>query len=99
MRTTITARHCEISDADRARALEVIERLARHATRPHHGQVVFDGVKGRSAVELRLHTVRGKVLVATGEGADPRTALDRAADRLRKQLDKDPMRRPRRESR
>jgi ribosome-associated translation inhibitor RaiA len=35
-----------------------------------------------------LHVARGELLVARGEGDDHRTALDRAEEKLRRQLDK-----------
>src|SRR5213078_3002028 len=58
MRITITARHCEIPDALRARARERLERLARIAPRPHDGSIVFVADNGRPTVEVRLHNVR-----------------------------------------
>ena len=42
MQTTITARHCEISEPLRERALAVVERLGNIATRPMEASVVFD---------------------------------------------------------
>ncbi len=88
MQTTITARHCEISEALRERALTVVERLGNIANRPIEATVVFD-MEGLSQIaELRLHVSRGEVLVAKGEAEDHRTALDRAEDKLRKQLEK-----------
>ena len=39
-------------------------------------------------VELRLHTARGRVHVGTADGADHRSALDRAVAKVRRQLDK-----------
>jgi len=95
MRTTITARHCEVSDDLRARARELIERLARFATRPHGAQVIFSADHRAASAEVRLHTVRGHVYVATADGDDHRSALDRAAARIRRQLDKVPARRRR----
>jgi ribosome hibernation promoting factor len=88
MQTTITARHCEISDALRERALTVVERLGNIATRPMQATVVFDAEGLQQTAELRLHVARGEVLVATAEAEDHRTALDRAEDKLRKQLEK-----------
>jgi ribosomal subunit interface protein len=88
MQTTITARHCEISDALRERALAVVERLGNIATRPMEASVVFDTDGLQQTAELRLHLATGDLLVAGGEAADHRTALDRAEDRLRKQLEK-----------
>ena len=88
MQTTITARHCEISDALRERALTVVERLGTIATRPMEASVVFDTDGQQQTAELRLHLATGDLLVAGGEAADHRTALDRAEEKLRKQLEK-----------
>ena len=88
MQTTITARHCEISEALRERALSVVERLGGFATRPMKAHVVFDADGLQQTAELRLHLGTGDVLVAGGEAGDHRTALDRAEDKLRKQLEK-----------
>jgi ribosomal subunit interface protein len=88
MQTTITARHCEISDALRDRARSVVERLGNIATRPVESAVVFDVEGPVQTAELRLHLSRGEVLIARGEAADHRSALDRAEERLRRQLEK-----------
>ena len=88
MQTTITARHCEINDALRERARAVVERLSTLAHRPMDSTVVFDEDGQQRVVELRLRVARGEILVAKGEGGDHRTALDRAEDKLRRQLDK-----------
>jgi putative sigma-54 modulation protein len=88
MQTTITARHCEISDALRERALTVVERLGNIATRPLEATVVFDVEGQQQTAEVRIHLSRGEVLVAKGEAEEHRTALDRAEDKVRKQLEK-----------
>jgi putative sigma-54 modulation protein len=88
MQTTITARHTEISEALRERALTIVERLGNIATRPIEATVVFDTEGLQQTAELRLHVPRGEVLVAKAEADDHRTALDRAEDKLRKQLEK-----------
>ena len=88
MRITITARHCEITDELRARARTLVERLAKIAARPHDAQVIFADDHGVAAVELRLHTARSKVYVAKAQADDHRSALDSAAQRVRRQLDK-----------
>ena len=72
MRITITARHCEIPDE----------------LRPRDARVIFADDHGGAAVEVRLHTARGKVHVGKALADDHRTALDRAAQRVRRQLDK-----------
>src|SRR5687768_15089996 len=88
MQTTITARHCEIPEALRERALTVVERLGNMATRPIEATVVFDTEGLLQTAELRLHVPRGEVLVAKAEAEDHRTALDRAEEKLRKQVEK-----------
>jgi ribosomal subunit interface protein len=93
MRITITARHADISPDLRQRARDVLTRLAKVATRPHDGRAIFGDDHGVATVELRLHTVRGVVLIARAEGDDHRSALDRAAARVRRQLDKAPAKR------
>jgi putative sigma-54 modulation protein len=88
MQTTITARHCEITDALRERAIAVMERLGSIAPRPIETAVVFDTDGIQQTAELRLHVARGEVLIAKGEAEDHRTALDRAEDKLRRQVEK-----------
>ena len=93
MRVTITARHCEVSDELPQRAREVLGRLEKVAARAHTGRVTFVEEHGEPSVELQVHTVRGQVYVARASGTDHRTALDRAADRMRRQLGRAPARR------
>src|SRR5687768_10658288 len=88
MQPTITARHCEISDALRDRAVSVVERLETLASRPMECTVVFDTDGIELTVEIRLHLARGEVLVARGDGPDHRTALDRAEEKLRRQIER-----------
>jgi len=90
MQTTITASHCEINEVLRERARTVVERLGALAHRPIECVVLFDTDGGQPTAELRLHAARGELLVARGEADDHRTALDRAEEKLRHQLDKDP---------
>jgi ribosomal subunit interface protein len=88
MQLTITSRHEEVPEALRTRAEVVVSRLARFAHRPTHAQVEFSLDHHRATAELRLHAARGTVHVASAEAGDHRTALDRAAAKLRRQLDK-----------
>ncbi len=88
MRPTVTARHCEISDALRERAVSVVERLGTMASRPMESAVVFDTDGIELIVEIRLHLATGDVLVARADGADHRTALDRAEEKLRRQIER-----------
>lgn len=93
MRITVTARHRDVSNELRQRARALVERLAKLANRPHDAQVLFGDDHGVATVELRLHTVRGRVLIGRAEGDDHRSALDRAVARVRRQLDKPARRR------
>ena len=86
MKTTITARHCEVTDALRERALAVSERLAQLSPHALDATVVFGAAPLAHSVEIRLHARGRKMLVGAGEGTDHRTALDRAEEKLRPQL-------------
>jgi ribosomal subunit interface protein len=88
MEPTITARHCEVSDALRERAVTVVQRLGSQAPRAMEMTVVFDTEGNQQTVELRLHVAGGEILVATGDASDHRTALDRAEEKLRRQLER-----------
>ena len=88
MKVTVTARHCEIDEALRERAVELIEKIAKLVRRFQRAEVVFDNDHKRKVVEFQLYVSRGGPHVSTAEADDFRTALDRAADKLRNQLDK-----------
>lgn len=88
MRTVITALHCEIPDALKERAEAIGSRLGHLAPRGHECVIVFDVEGAQSTAEVRLHVPPGKWLIARGEDVDHRTALDRAEEKLKHQLDK-----------
>ncbi len=92
MEITVTARHCEIDNLLRDRAAQLIERAAKLAWRPQRAEIVFDNDHKRQIVELHLYMPRDNVHVASAEASDFRTALNRAAEKLRNQLDKLPSR-------
>ena len=60
-------------------------------------EIVFDDDHQRRVVELKMWLPPGQTLVATAEATDFRTALDRAAEKLRSQLEKSGRRPPRRQ--
>ena len=93
MRITITARHRELAPELRTRARDLVERLARIAPHPHDARVVFDADHGQATVEVRLHAARGALHVGTARGEDQSSALNLAVAKVRRQLDKSPMRR------
>jgi len=86
MQITVTTRHCDIADALRDRSDLVMTRLAALSDGAQDATVVFGVEAGRQTAELRLTTRGGPVLVATADGPDHRTALDRAEAKLRRQL-------------
>jgi ribosomal subunit interface protein len=88
MQTTITVRHSDIPDPLRERAISVMEHLGSLAPRSMEAAVVFDTDGTQSTVELRLHLPQGEILVAKGDAADHRTALDRAEQKLRRQVER-----------
>ena len=88
MQTTITARHGEVPEALRERAITVVERLGKVTPRPIDMTVVFDVDGLEQTAELRLHLAAGEILVAKGQGPDHRSALDRAEEKLRRQVER-----------
>lgn len=95
MRTTISARHCEVTESLQQRATEVTARLAQLSPHALDATVVFDAGPVAHSVEIRLHARGRKVLIGVGEGVDHRTALDRAEEKLRPQILKADRGRPR----
>lgn len=88
MQVTITARHDGIPADLRSHAAKVVARLARLAMRPTSAHVTFSTDRQRASAEVVLNAARGATHVASAEAADHRTALDRVAAKLRRQLDK-----------
>lgn len=88
MQTTITARHGEIPEDLKARAEVLVKRLALRTTRPTSAHVTFSIEHTRAEAEVLLSAARGVTYVAKAEADDARTALDRVAAKLQRQLDK-----------
>lgn len=90
MQTTISARHCAITENLRERAQAVTERLEKLSPHALEATVVFeaDPHPQTHRVEIRLRARGRKVLIGIGEGPDHRTALDRAEEKLRPQIEK-----------
>ncbi len=88
MPVTITARHCDLPDLLRERALEIATRLEQRAARPADISVLFDVEGGVPTAELRLFVVGEEPLISAGRGDDHRSALDQAEGRLRRQMEK-----------
>ncbi|MFI5279299.1 MAG: HPF/RaiA family ribosome-associated protein [Gemmatimonadales bacterium] len=86
MQTTITARHEDIPEDLKARAMVVVARLAKRANRPTSAHVTFDRSKAEASAEIVLNAARNAVFVASAAASDHRTALDRVAAKLQRQL-------------
>lgn len=90
MQTTISARHCELTDSLRERTEAVASHLERLSPHALEATIVFEteGQPPVCRVEIRLHARGRKVLIGIADGPDHRTALDRAEEKLRPQLEK-----------
>ncbi|HSM17552.1 MAG TPA: ribosome-associated translation inhibitor RaiA [Gemmatimonadales bacterium] len=88
MHVTITARHCDIPDALRTRAESVMDRLGNYGLELAEGAIIFDVEALRQRAEVRLRATTGEMVVAKDDGPDHRTALDRAEEKLKRQLKK-----------
>lgn len=88
MQTTITARRTDLPDDLKAHAMEVLARLAKRANRPTSAHVTFDQSRTEASAEIVLNAARNAVFVASATAGDHRTALDRVAAKLQRQLAK-----------
>jgi ribosomal subunit interface protein len=86
MRVQIAARHCEIPDAVRSRTEEQLGKLSRYDPRLTGAEVVFEVVKHLKKVDAILKVEREQPVVAGGEGAEFREAVDQMVDRLSRML-------------
>jgi ribosomal subunit interface protein len=86
MEVTINARHCSIPETLRERTVRMIHTLERYHVRSTSAVVSFQNDHGGRSVEARLAVAGGPPLVARASGPTFRTALDRAVDRLERQL-------------
>ena len=89
MNVTTTARHVALDPEDRQFAQQRLERVARFLReRERNGieaHVTVTGEKNRHVAEILLR-VRRHELVSREEGAEPRTAIDLAAEALERQM-------------
>lgn len=86
MRIQIAARHCEIPDAVRSRTEEQLGKLSRYDPRLSGAEVVFEVEKHLKKVDAILKVEREEPVVAGGEGAEFREAVDQMVDRLSRML-------------
>lgn len=82
VRVQIAARHCDVSDPIRSRTEEQIRKLTKYDPRISAAEVIFEAEKHVRKVEGILSVDRDQPVVAHGQGADFREALDQLVDRL-----------------
>jgi ribosomal subunit interface protein len=82
----ITARQCTVPDSLRNQAEQRLARMARIDGRVTGATMVFESQHATRTVEARLAIAGGPPLVGQGAGATLRNAMDRALDRLDRQL-------------
>jgi putative sigma-54 modulation protein len=85
MQISTTARHCELDPEVRLFAQKRLEKLERFARdiQEAHLTVTVEGFRHSAEITLRL---KRHEMVSRQESTEPRAAIDRAADRLEKQL-------------
>ncbi len=88
MQTTVTARHVEVTETLKERALVVLRRFARYVRRPLESSVVFDKDGKGAFAEVRLHVAHGEVFVAKSVAKNHKSALDQAESKLRRQIER-----------
>lgn len=86
MRVQITARHCDVSDAVRDRAHELVEKLGRFDPRVSGAELVFEEERRTKKVEGILSLDRVDRIVASGDAPEWTGALDVMFDRLSRQV-------------
>lgn len=86
MRIQITARHCEINDAVRERAGELMDKIARFDPRVSAAELVFEEERRSRKVEAILSLDRVDRIVASGEASEWTPALDVLFDRLSRRV-------------
>lgn len=86
MDVRITTRRATVGDAMMRRADERARRLAKYDPRLQAVSLVFEEDHGDVTVEIRAEVPGVPPLVARSAGDSNRSALDRALDKLRRQL-------------
>ncbi len=88
MKISITVRHTDVPDELKARASELLDKLAKKAHRPQRAKIIFDADHGECIVEIELRLARNQARVAKAAASDFRTALDLVIAKLAHQLDR-----------
>ena len=86
MKIKIAGRHTEASDALRSYVVEKTEALERFFDRIISVDVVLSVEKERQIADFHAHLTNRKVISAKEESGDMYASIDKAIDRLRRQL-------------
>lgn len=88
MQVIVSARHCEVTDQLREVVETQFRRLSRFEPRVSRVEVTLLEEKNHCEVEATLSVEGADLLYASAHAPDFRTAVDRAVDRLGRQLRK-----------
>jgi putative sigma-54 modulation protein len=86
MDVRITARHCSITDSTREFAETRVSRLTRFEPRVRAAEVLISDDAGSRHAEVKVAVPGASLMQAHGEADSFRAALDRAVDRIERQL-------------
>lgn len=93
MQVIVAARRFDVTDEVRGVVEARVAKLTRFEPRVSRAEVTLLEEKNRWEVELSVSVDRAGLLHAHGEATDLRTAVDRAVDKLERQLKKSRSRR------
>lgn len=86
MQIIVSTRHGDVSDRLRGAVTRQFERLSRYESRLSKVEVTLTNEKNRWEVEALASIDRADPVHAHGESKDVRDAVDRAADKMARQL-------------
>ncbi|MEX0892889.1 MAG: ribosome-associated translation inhibitor RaiA [Gemmatimonadota bacterium] len=89
MQITFSARHCTVSESTREHAARRVGRLRRIEQRPAEVALNFQEDHGQKSAEVLLHIAGGGAHMAKAKAPTFRTAVDRAVERLERQVKRD----------
>ena len=87
MQITMTARHCDLTEAHKEHAEQEIGRLGRYSDHILRADLIVSQEKYRFTTELIVH-VEGVMLTSKEEEADMYAALGQAIQKMERQLKK-----------
>ena len=86
MDVTISTRHVTVSEAIRRHAVARLQRLERYDPRPVRAELLFDAQRGAKKVEAHVSVAGAGLFIARAAAPSFRNALDRALERLARQI-------------